>query len=52
MDIVSVTCNSTIDPPQIVITFAGQIPFQVSTAVYEYLRTLIPELPENPCAPE
>lgn len=50
MEVVSVTCNSTIDPPQIVITFADQIPFQVSTGVYEYLRTVIPGLPANPCA--
>lgn len=50
MEIVDVYCQPEFDPPNVVIVFAGQVPFVVSTAVYEYLRTVIPGLPENPCS--
>ena len=48
MEIVSVTCVDTLDPPEISIIIAGQLPFQVSTGVYELLKPLL-GLPDSPC---
>ncbi len=48
MEIVSVTCVRTLDPPEISIIIAGQLPFQVSTGVYELLKGPL-GLPDSPC---
>lgn len=49
MEIVSVTCVTTLDPPEISIIIAGQLPFQVSTGVYELIKGPL-GLPDSPCA--
>jgi len=47
-EIISVECIDSLDPPQISIVIAGQLPFQVSTGVYELLKEPL-GLPDDPC---
>lgn len=47
-DLIEVRCVDTLDPPEISIIIAGQLPFQVSTGVYEYLKGPL-GFPDNPC---
>lgn len=36
-DLIKVECLDVYDPPMVRITIAGQLPFEVSWGVYEYL---------------
>ena len=48
-DIIKVECIEELDPPEISIIIADQLPFQVSMGVYQYLQPIL-GLPDNPCA--
>jgi hypothetical protein len=37
-DLIKVECLSQFDPPEVLITIAGQVPFQVHWGVYDYLN--------------
>lgn len=50
LEIIDVYCQPEYDPPMIAIVIAGQLPFSVTTAIYEALRVPL-GLPANPCAP-
>lgn len=49
LPLIQVECIETLDPPEISIIIAGQLPFQVSTGVYELLKGPL-GLPDSPCA--
>ncbi len=49
LPLIEVECIETLEPPEISIIIAGQLPFQVSTGVYELLKGPL-GLPDNPCA--